>query len=173
MNTQQYLSPTCDLPITSVAPTVAAIDLSLVRRKLEKPEAGPPALTPDALDAGILDYRRFLTLHLEHPDAPLVPTRVIDAIWHTHILDTWNYARDCGAVFGHFLHHDPSLGGGGPADIARLQALFTQTAATWEARFGMAYGVSSARCEGHACHVPSGCACRTPGACKSIGGRDA
>ena len=173
MRPQSHPSPIHDRSTQSVDPKVAAIDFGLARRKLEKPEAGPPQFDADGLDAAILDYRRFLTLHLEQPDLPLVPTRAIDAVWHAHILDTWNYARDCEAVFGHFLHHDPSLGGSGAADVARLQALFARTAATWEARFRMDYRASSSRCEGHACHVPSACACRTPGACKSLGGRDA
>ena len=173
MHPQHHPDPTRDRITPSIDPRVAAIDLTLVRRKLQHPEGGPPLFDDIGLDAALLDYRRFLTLHLEQPDLPLVPTRVIDAVWHAHILDTWNYARDCHDVFGHFLHHDPSLGGGDAADVARLQALFARTTAIWEVRFGVAYGAPSSRCEGHACHVPSACACRTPGACKSVGGGDA
>ena len=39
----------------------------------------------------------------------LQPTHVVDIFWHTHILFTRKYFKDCEAVFGQYLHHEPVL----------------------------------------------------------------
>jgi hypothetical protein len=53
-------------------------------------------------------YKRFLILLQKHLPELLVPTREIDEFWHNHILYTKQYTRDCLAVFGHYLHHEPA-----------------------------------------------------------------
>lgn len=61
------------------------------------------------------EYTRFLFLQArERQRSPaeaetLGPSSAVDDVWHAHILDTANYARFCTAVFGDFLHHNPSL----------------------------------------------------------------
>jgi hypothetical protein len=35
------------------------------------------------------------------------PKKLIDELWHKHILDTRAYARDCENWFGNFIHHRP------------------------------------------------------------------
>jgi hypothetical protein len=70
---------------------------------VEDPQAWTAATTQQAESL----YRRFLMLHMMFPSEEFVPTKVIDAYWHQHILDTRKYAADCDAVFGTFLHHDP------------------------------------------------------------------
>jgi len=52
-------------------------------------------------------YHYFLGLIDLYPDRPLVPTPVLDYVWHLHILDTQRYRRDCLALFGHFIDHQP------------------------------------------------------------------
>lgn len=52
-------------------------------------------------------YRQFLALHKKHPAAMLVPTRLVDAVWHEHLLDTKKYIADCDTLFGSYLHHHP------------------------------------------------------------------
>ncbi len=55
-----------------------------------------------------------------------------------------------------------------------LQTSFDETIKLYEMQFGdfpitTLFGSgthTAARCGGHACHVPSTCACRSPGACK-------
>jgi hypothetical protein len=37
------------------------------------------------------------------------PNRVVDIFWHTHILFTPKYFKDCELVFGRYLHHLPIL----------------------------------------------------------------
>jgi len=53
-------------------------------------------------------YRAWLEVAAEHPELPLTPSVDIDAAWHRHVLHTARYARDCDAIFGHFVHHTPT-----------------------------------------------------------------
>ena len=55
-------------------------------------------------------YRRFLLLHQKYPNMSLVPNKLIDEVWHQHILFTQKYAEDCQMLFGSFLHHRPTFG---------------------------------------------------------------
>lgn len=68
----------------------------------------------------IEDYQRFLVLRVLYPDKRIRPTTGTDALWHAHILDTRRYHADCQAIFGEYLHHDPSVADG------------DQDAAMWE-----------------------------------------
>lgn len=52
-------------------------------------------------------YRKFLELKIKYKGAPLVPSKLIDAAWHFHILDTRKYVGDCQNLFGEYMHHDP------------------------------------------------------------------
>jgi hypothetical protein len=52
-------------------------------------------------------YGYFLGLIDLYPDRELVPTPLLDYIWHRHILDTQRYRRDCLALFGQFIDHQP------------------------------------------------------------------
>lgn len=38
-----------------------------------------------------------------------MPPMVVDVIWHTHILCTEKYFKDCENIFGFYLHHQPDL----------------------------------------------------------------
>lgn len=92
----------------TVAPDVDAIDLEPVKAVL----AGRSIRWTEA-QCELVErwYRRYLTLALLYPSAPLVPTPEIDEFWHRHILFTQKYSRDCDRVLGRFLHHHPSLPG--------------------------------------------------------------
>lgn len=159
---------------TLIDARVRSIDLERLKRKLQE-ERG---WTQDTLNAMERQYRQFLTLKLRFPEHELVPTRFIDEMWHAHILDTRSYARDCELVFGYFLHHYPYLGVGGEGAKQQLDDAFVATVALWAEGFGEDYrslpsgsrehvdAGAASRCQGHACHAPSSCACRTPGACK-------
>ena len=134
--------------------------------KLSDPVEGIK-ITPQRLAKAEMDYRRFLHLHLKFPSLEIVPTKLIDEIWHQHILDTRAYEKDCQDIFGRFLHHYPYFGMHGEKDQENLQRCFERTQFIWLNLFGEPMFENNAvRCEGHACHVPSSCACRTPGACK-------
>lgn len=100
-------------------------------------------------------YRRFLFLCYRHPEKRIVPTHLIDEVWHTHILDTSKYARDCEQVFGYFLHHFPYLGTRGSADQQALLDAFAETKALYEQEFGEPIAVGSAAdCHDGGCSGP-------------------
>lgn len=115
---------------------VGGLDLEPITFKLMHPHPGQTAFTLVEADRMVLDYRRYLTLCVLHPDESLVPTGAIDEVWHTHILDTAKYAQDCQHVFGFLLHHFPYLGLRGEADEARWQAQFAHTGDLWRQAFG-------------------------------------
>lgn len=55
------------------------------------------------------EYRRFLRL-LILGEGPITPGRLVDEIWHRHILNSREYVAFCGRVAGGYIHHDPSYG---------------------------------------------------------------
>eukprot|EP01062_Namystynia_karyoxenos_P033288 TRINITY_DN244_c0_g1_i2.p2 TRINITY_DN244_c0_g1~~TRINITY_DN244_c0_g1_i2.p2 ORF type:complete len:716 (+),score=253.35 TRINITY_DN244_c0_g1_i2:81-2150(+) len=84
--------------------------------------------------AAIREYRRMLTLIQQYPDQPAVPSKLVDLVWHDHILDTKQYRRDCLRLFGRFIHHSPSFGGGEEkAELAQQQQAMMRS---YQALFG-------------------------------------
>jgi len=72
----------------------------------------PEEIPDDATaEAALAEYRRMLILVQLDPGQPVVPSRLVDLAWHSHILDTAAYERDSLRMFGHYLHHSPSFGG--------------------------------------------------------------
>jgi hypothetical protein len=53
------------------------LDLSNVRAKLADPEEGK-GYGEDRLDLMEGEYRKFLAMHLAHPDAEIVPSKIVD-----------------------------------------------------------------------------------------------
>lgn len=87
---------------------VAQIDLRRILDRLcSSAEIGGKDWSPE--DAHIIEneYREFLVLCGMYPHLSFVPTKMVDELWHAHILDTSAYARDCTKTFGYFLHHYP------------------------------------------------------------------
>lgn len=82
------------------------------------------------------EYVKFLMLCKENPDKPVVPASEVDDFWHFHILDTYNYAQDCEAFFGYFLHHFPYFGMRGEKDQENLFKAWSETCELYEKRFG-------------------------------------
>lgn len=81
-------------------------------------------------------YRRFLYLCALYPEHALVPCEAVDEFWHTHILDTLKYHKDCDSLFGFYLHHFPYVGLRGRADRALLVNKFAETLNLYKAHFG-------------------------------------
>ena len=75
-------------------------------------------LSDNEVDIAISEYKRFLSLRVENPKIDLAPTKLMDIVWHYHIIDTRRYATDCQRLFGSFLHHKPSYG---PNDSAETE----------------------------------------------------
>jgi len=111
------------------------LDLSNVRMKLADPEEGK-GLGPDELDVMEGEYRKFLALHLLYPDADVVPCKVVDEIWHQHILDTAAYREDCDRIFGRFLDHFPYFGMRDARDAQDLEDAYADTVDRYRAAFG-------------------------------------
>lgn len=81
-----------------------------------------------------MEYRRYLTLLLLYPDQQIAPpSDDADEIWHSHILDTMAYEKDCERLFGAFLHHVPSYGT--PREKVSMAVAKEHTEALYERHF--------------------------------------
>jgi hypothetical protein len=153
----------------NICPEVDKLDFSAIKVKLLDPVEGS-GMSQDQIEFAEREYRRFLSLRIYEPHLELIPSRLVDEFWHAHILDTQAYVRDCQTVFGEYLHHYPYMGLGSSAARDELETAFSLTKAAYVRHFGPypETEMQAARCAGHACHVPSSCACRSPGACKGV-----
>lgn len=111
------------------------LDLENVRMKLADPDEGKD-LTVDELDLMEVEYRRFLALHLAFPSDDIVPCKMVDEIWHQHILDTWAYHEDCERIFGSYLHHFPYFGMRDDDDARALNDAYAETLGKYRTAFG-------------------------------------
>ena len=130
MATQQIGPTTCDMLLD-----IATIDFGMVKLKLMDTEEGG-GWSFDQCERVELEYRRYLALSRHYPEKAVVPSKVVDTFWHTHILDTQAYADDCDRVFGYFLHHYPYFGMMGEEDAQALGAAYDETLALYESHFG-------------------------------------
>ena len=89
----------------------------------------PAHLTPAKARAVLQEYRRFLHLAATGP-GPTVPSPLIDAVWHLHLVDTRAYADWCDRALGRFIHHSP---GRAPQ---RDDPAYADTLARYQATFG-------------------------------------
>ena len=113
----------------------ALLDLSHVRLKLGDPEEGH-GYGETKLDLMEGEYRRFLALHLAYPAEQIVPCKLVDEMWHQHILDTAAYRADCEAIFGFFLDHFPYFGMRGDDDAQALHDAYAETLDRYVSAFG-------------------------------------
>jgi hypothetical protein len=111
------------------------LDLSNVRMKLADTDEGP-GLDAHRINLMEAEYRKFLALQLMHPTAEIVPCKIVDEMWHRHILDTAAYREDCDAIFGQFLDHFPYFGMRGEADAQALNDAYADTLDRYDAAFG-------------------------------------
>jgi hypothetical protein len=143
-----------------IDPKVRKIDLERIAWKVGN-DPYKPEMSDYEIYTAIHQYRRYLTLKIRYPSANLVPTDEIDMIWHTHILDTENYAADCEKLFGKFLHHQPYFGDHSDETQEDMNEFFGKTSQLWENEFGEQMKQPEIfRCAGKACHAPTSCRCR-------------
>jgi hypothetical protein len=138
---------------TELARRIDALDLEPIAFKLMHPEPGESVMTLAEADQIIAAYRGFLKLCVWYPEARIVPSKAIDEVWHTHILDTAKYGEDCEAVIGRLLHHYPYFGLGGPEDEAAWQDAYAHTRELFRHHFGI---ILSARQSSASCHEDGG-----------------
>eukprot|EP00931_Biecheleriopsis_adriatica_P115809 TRINITY_DN91563_c0_g1_i1.p1 TRINITY_DN91563_c0_g1~~TRINITY_DN91563_c0_g1_i1.p1 ORF type:complete len:682 (-),score=127.36 TRINITY_DN91563_c0_g1_i1:27-2072(-) len=85
------------------------VDLERFVKKLQRDHA---SYFPDDATArsAISEYRRILYLMQKFPDSRVVPSKLVDLVWHEHILDTQTYKKDSQRLFGRYIHHAPAFG---------------------------------------------------------------
>jgi hypothetical protein len=130
---------------------VDELDLEPIIYKLLHPESGEGRLALAEADRDVELYRCFLKLCVLYPSTTIVPTREIDRVWHTHMLDTAKYRADCDRVFGQFLDHFPYAGLRGEDDRRAWRADFARTRALFRDHFGVEIGTEPAAsaCSNH------------------------
>ena len=114
--------------------TLGSIDFSDIKLKLMDVKEGL-GWTKDQAEEGEKWYRKFLFLQEKYPDKSIVPTGVIDAFWHYHILDTRKYQKDCNMLFGSILHHYPYFGMKG--DEKEFKNAFSETKRLFQKHFNL------------------------------------
>ncbi len=115
---------------------VAVIDLEMVKMKLSEPKENI-GWTIDQCEDAEIEYKRYLALCLKfpYPSYSIVPNKIMDTMWHYHILDTRAYHKDCDSVFGHYFHHFPYFGLRGADDERNLKSAFEKTKELYEKLF--------------------------------------
>jgi hypothetical protein len=94
------------------AQSASPMDLDL-RRFASKLMRDHPAFFGDkgVAERAISEYRKFLRLHQRLPEHQVASSKLVDLVWHEHILYTRAYMRDSQALFGRYLHHYPCFDG--------------------------------------------------------------
>lgn len=128
------VSTPCALPSNLETEDIDALDLSMIKLKLQDSEEGP-AWSSEQCDSVEIEYKQFLALKRAYPGQEIVPNKFVDVFWHQHILDTAKYAKDCQTIFGAFLHHYPYFGMNGEEDYANLCTAFEQTQSLYDLHF--------------------------------------
>lgn len=113
---------------------IAAIDLEMIKMKMSLPDEGEGWTKEQCEDAEV-EYKRFLHLNKKFLKSAIVPTDIIDTMWHYHILDTRAYHKDSERVFGGYFHHFPYFGLRGEDDKQNLISSFENTTALYEKEF--------------------------------------
>ena len=65
---------------------------------------------PIRISSALDDYLDFLG-RVKHSKQPLVPTRAVDLMWHTHMFFPRRYAAECLSLAGSFVDHDDDVDG--------------------------------------------------------------
>ena len=127
------------------------LDLEPIVYKLTHPDPGEAVLSLAEADQDVALYRRFLKLCVLYPGVTLVPTRPLDRVWHTHMLDTAKYRADCDVVFGAFMDHFPYAGLCGEEDRQAWSEAFARTRRLFREQFGADIGAQPAAsaCRNH------------------------
>ena len=88
---------------SNVLERIDSIDFSEIKKSLMK----KLNYIESSADLAIQEYKLFL-LECSESGKKNIPSKIVDDVWHTHILYTKKYATDCQNIFGYFLHHEPS-----------------------------------------------------------------
>ena len=83
---------------------IAKIDLSQIRLRLVHRKG----LSEETAVQSIARYRQYLYLSASNQFGAITPDKLVDEVWHDHILDMEKYERDCLTSFGFVIKHVPS-----------------------------------------------------------------
>ncbi|HEU4904780.1 MAG TPA: hypothetical protein VFT19_01530 [Solirubrobacterales bacterium] len=122
-------------PATALQRLKDLLDLSNVRMKLADSDEGP-GMGQEELDVMEGEYRKFLAMQLMRPGAAIVPCKIVDEMWHRHILDTAAYRDDCARIFGRFLDHYPYFGMRSEMEAQELFDAYADTLDLYRDAFG-------------------------------------
>jgi hypothetical protein len=61
-----------------------------------------------AISAAVDEYHAFLD-HFHHSAEELVPTPIVDLVWHTHMLDPRRYGCETRKLAGRFVNHEDDV----------------------------------------------------------------
>ena len=126
-------------PEQDVIAAIQVLDLESVKIRVMDAELGE-GWTREYADSIETAYRNYLTMLVKYPDdaEDILLSKDVDEFWHTHILQTVKYTKDCQTVFGSFLHHEPHVGERTAADLEKRAALAEKTRCLYEKEFGNA-----------------------------------
>lgn len=141
--------------------SIAEIDLEMVKMKLQEPEEGL-GWSAEQCESAEIEYKRYWNLCRKYGKG-MVPNKIMDYMWHHHILDTRSYHDDCEKIFGGYMHHYPYFGMRGDQDAKDLEASFYKTQDLYKELFGE----EIARTEHQKCWHD--CQNRCWNACPSVG----
>lgn len=135
---------------------IHSIDFGPILFSLIKKDDGEKWSEKKALDSIEL-YKKFLFLMWKYPSGSVVPNKIIDLVWHVHILDTKKYHDDCMSVFGEIIHHFPYLGTRGQEDRQNLKRKFAFTSELFQTEFGIDLSQWCQMDDAEASHCQGGC----------------
>jgi hypothetical protein len=133
-----------------ILPEIDALDLHMIKVKLMDAEEGI-GWDEATCEVAEFQYKRFLTLNKLYPNTPIVPDKVMDTVWHYHILDTRKYHNDSDKIFGFYFHHFPYFGMRGEDDKNQLNTAFENTKSLFLKHFGFDLIAESSKCGGESC----------------------
>jgi len=66
-----------------------------------------PSIPSEKILQATKEYKYYMYLVMITDESLTIPTAVVDAIWHAHILHTKDYINFCETLAGHYIHHTP------------------------------------------------------------------
>jgi len=83
---------------------IAKIDMSQIRLRLILRKG----FSEEKAVQSIARYRQYLYLSGSNQFGAITPDKLVDEVWHDHILDMKKYQSDCLATFGFVIKHVPT-----------------------------------------------------------------
>ena len=117
------------------------LDLNRFVEKLQQPAPRGVEWSKEQAEDADKWYRRFLILGLKYPGVNIVPSKEVDVLWHSHILDMKRYEQDTRRIFGKILYHRPASEG------RNMQPQIARTNALMLVEFGEEFTGSLATCD--------------------------